>query len=136
MLQPLYNFHITDLLFSVLVPIGSGQMLSPDKINSCPGDAVNLTCEVHAQHLIWMSEEYIGTHGQQLEFLVYSQHGEQKVSKSDPNAVAILVEANNMTVMSQFQITVNRSGTIICKDGNSNTYESTIINLISKSISK
>jgi hypothetical protein len=137
-----FIFHITGLLFSAFMTTEASQsvMLDPINITRCPGDEVNLTCKVHAVHhrhvhLIWMSDEYIGTHGQQLEFWEHSKHGKEKRSQIDSNAVATLVIANDSVIESQFRIIVNTSSTIICKDGSSGSSSSSTIDMIGKSTS-
>ena len=119
------------------MPTGIGQpvMLSPgNNISKCPGDEVTLTCKVPAGHLIWISNEYIGIDGQQLEFWPHDSLGEQKMSNIDSNVVATLVNIRDSAVESQLRITVKKSGIIICKDGTSGSSNNSTVYMISKSI--
>ena len=94
-------------------------------------------CQVSSEHIIiWISDEYIGSDGNQLEFGLQSDGiGQNKTSKVDPNTVATFIgpnESDSEMVVSQLQIKVNETGIIECRDGTSGTSVSSTINLISK----
>ena len=59
----------------------------------CPGQFRNFSCEIRDSIILaWENDEYIGPHGNRLEFLSTEPVGTVKVSKVNPGVFANLTE--------------------------------------------
>ena len=100
-LQLVSTFHNIQLTSSL--PYGQG---------ACPGDTIMFTCITYgsASHA-WISEEYIGTGGLQLEFATYHNPGEIASNAAEPDTYAeLLVRNETLRVLkSQLHVTVTSS---------------------------
>ena len=66
-------------------------------INVCPGDEINIICEIEGSPILgWSSDQYIGTGGVQLEFTTSDSAGFQRRSAVNPNTVATLTSADSI----------------------------------------
>ena len=57
--------------------------------NLCPGEEVNITCEIRGQIIVWLSDEYIGPG--QIEFVFANSVPSTRISSVNPNIVATLI---------------------------------------------
>ena len=96
-------------------------------INVCPNDVINFNCMVEgARILAWISDQYIGTGGMQLEFIATHSEGYELRSNVDPNVVATLTSTdNNRSLTSTLRIIVASpdnisNSTIVCDQRNAN----------------
>ena len=97
-------------------------------INVCPDDVINFNCVVKgARILAWISDQYIGTGGTQLELTDTASEGHEERSDVDPNVVATLTstDSNRRTLTSTLHIIVASSdnisnSTIVCDQRNTN----------------
>lgn len=80
----------------------------------CPEREVNFTCVVEgAQALAWMSNEYIGSGGDQLAFSVSHRIGDIRMNGNIDGTYAVLVRTEEILV-SILHLYVQFNGTVTC----------------------
>ena len=68
-------------------------VLTCDSQAVCPGEFRNFSCEIRDSIILaWENDEYIGPHGNRLEFLSTEPVGTIKVSEVNPGVFAYLTE--------------------------------------------
>ena len=68
-------------------------VLTCDNQVACPGQFRNFSCEIRDSIILaWENDEYIGPHGNRLEFLSTEPVGTVKVSEINPGVFANLTE--------------------------------------------
>ena len=89
---------------------------------ACPGQEVIFTCITNGSVVVaWISDDYIGSNGRQLEFASNSHSlGAKATSTIDPNTFAELtMKEDGLVTESQLYITVSQeisSATVTCID--------------------
>jgi hypothetical protein len=97
--------------------------------HKCIQDTLTVNCSVNGTRLIWSSEEYIGTGGNNIEYGLIDGTG-LIIRSSEYNtttAELLRVDSINNILESNLNITVSTNGTIMCLDDSRNIQLNTSI---------
>ena len=86
--------------------------------HKCIGDSFTENCSVNGTRLIWSSEEYIGTGGNNIEYALFNTKGLIIPSPMYNSTRAELLRADSINNILESNLTImaSRNGTIICRD--------------------
>ena len=72
----------------------------------CPGEEVNITCEIRGPVISWFSDEYIGPFHERLDFTIFHSLSTTLISLVNLNTVATLISINTTkySMVSQLHI--------------------------------